>query len=171
LARSHWVEHIKGNRRNQPILGNSDDLEEFLFATPRQSLLLLAQKLQKIDGAKCFYCDRALSTADVDHFIPFAQYPRDLAHNFVLAHATCNRSKSDTLAARRHLERWLERLERRADELAEVGQAVGLIADAKVTHQVAAWGYTSAMESGGRAWLAASNYEPIDRSYQVYFVG
>ena len=169
LARSHWVDHIKANRRNHPILGDADDLEEFLFATSRQSLLSLAEGLRRVDGANCFYCGHALSNVDVDHFIPFAQYPRDLAHNFVLTHSSCNRSKSDTLAARPHLERWLDRLHRHADSLAEVGQAAGLIADAKVSRQVTAWGYTSAIASGGRAWLAPRKYEPIDPSYEVSF--
>jgi len=41
---------------------------------------------------------------DVDHFIPYPLYPKDLAHNFVLAHPACNRSTSDVLAARSHLE-------------------------------------------------------------------
>jgi 5-methylcytosine-specific restriction endonuclease McrA len=172
LARSHWVGHIKGNRRNYPILGDTgDDLEEFLFATPRQSLLLLAIGLRKVDGPRCFYCGDGLSTTDVDHFVPFAQYPRDLAHNFVLAHPSCNRSKSDTLAARPHLERWLERLDQRDESLSEIGRAAGLIADAKVTRRVAAWGYTSAMASGGRAWLAPNLYEPIDPGYKAYFLG
>lgn len=169
LARSHWVDHIKGNRRNHPILGDADDLEEFLFVTSRQSLLLLAKGLLKVDGAKCFYCGNGLATADVDHFIPFVQYPRDLAHNFVLAHPACNRSKSDTLAARPHLERWLERLDGRTDALAEVGKASGLISDARVSRTVAAWGYTSALASGGHAWIAAGKYEPIDVTYQVSF--
>jgi hypothetical protein len=80
LARSHWIDHIKGNRRNRSILGDADDLEEFLFETSRQSLALLGAQLRKLDGPKCFYCGEGLATADVDHFIPFSQYPRDLAN-------------------------------------------------------------------------------------------
>jgi 5-methylcytosine-specific restriction endonuclease McrA len=169
LARSHWVGHIKGNPRNHAILGEADDLENFLFATSRQSLLLMAEGLRKLDGPSCFYCAGTLTAGDVDHFVPFSQYPRDLAHNFVLAHSSCNRSKSATLAARPHLERWLERLELRRDAIAEVGQAAGLVVDVQVSRQIAAWGYTSAKESGGSAWLAAARYEPIDESYSVCF--
>jgi len=169
LARSHWVGHIKGNPRNHVILGEADDLENFLFSTSRQSLLVMAAGLRKLDGPSCFYCAGTLTAGDVDHFVPFSQYPRDLAHNFVLAHPSCNRSKSATLAARPHLERWLERLELRSDALAEIGQAAGLVVDAQVSRQIAAWGYTSAMASGGSAWLAAARYEPIDRSYSGCF--
>lgn len=169
LARSHWVGHIKGNPRNHMILGEADDLENFLFATSRQTLLAMGNGLRKIDGANCFYCAGALSASDVDHFIPFSQYPRDLAHNFVLAHPSCNRSKSATLAARPHLERWLERLELRHDAIADIAQVAGLVVDAQVSRQIAAWGYASAKASGGSAWLAATQYEPVDESYSRCF--
>lgn len=169
LARSHWVGHIKGNPRNHTILGAADDLENFLFATSRQSLLAMADGLRKLDGPGCFYCAGTLTASDVDHFVPFSQYPRDLAHNFVLAHAYCNRSKSATLAARTHLERWLERLEMRRDAIAEIGQVAGLVVDAQVSRQIAAWGYASAEASGGSAWLSPARYERVDASYSECF--
>jgi len=169
LARSHWVGHLKGNRRNHVILGAADDLEEFLFATPRQSLAILVDGLKRLEGAKCFYCEHGLNTVDVDHFIPFAQYPRDLAHNFVLAHPGCNRSKSDSLAAKPHLERWLERTRRLADDIAEIGASAGMVVAAAVSQQIARWGYASAIHSGGRAWLAAGRYDLVDGSYQDCF--
>ena len=169
LARSHWVDHIKRNRRNADILGQADDLEDFLFSASRQSLLVMGQGLRKIDGAKCFYCTQALTEVDVDHFVPFSQYPRDLAHNFVLAHPRCNRSKSDTLAAGPHLERWLERIGRHADALQEIGMAAGMLADAQVSRKIAAWGYATAIARGGSAWLAPGSYETIDKRYSSYF--
>lgn len=169
LARANWIGHIKGNRRNLPILGEADDLEAFLFETPRQSLALLGAGLRKLDGAKCFYCHGGLTDADVDHFIPFSQYPRDLAHNFVLAHSSCNRSKSDSLAARAHLERWIERLALRSDDIRSIGIDAGMVADAPVSKQVAAWGYTSAVLSEARAWLSANQYEVVDSSYDELF--
>ena len=169
LARSHWVEHIKRNRRNTGILGQADDLEDFLFAASRQSLLAISQGLRKMDGAKCFYCAHALTETDVDHFIPFSQYPRDLAHNFVLAHPTCNRSKSDTLAAGPHLERWLQRIGRHADAISEIAMTAGMLADAQVSLKIAAWGYTAAIARGGSGWLAPGRYEAIDQRYGVYF--
>ena len=169
LSRSHWVEHIKRNRRNTGILGQADDLEDFLFSASRQSLLAMGQGLRKIDGAKCFYCSQTLTEADVDHFVPFSQYPRDLAHNFVLAHPRCNRSKSDTLAAGPHLERWLERIGRHADAIGEIGMTAGMLADAQVSRKIAAWGYTSAIARGGSAWHEPGSYEAIDQRYSEYF--
>jgi 5-methylcytosine-specific restriction endonuclease McrA len=169
LARSRWVEHIKANRRNHPILGDSGDLEDFLFSTSRQSLAMMGEGLRKLDGGKCFYCGNSLNSCDVDHYVPFSLYPRDLAHNFVLAHPTCNRSKSDTLAARPHLERWLERIVRQADALSEIRLLAGLATDARTSQRVAAWGYTSSFAHDGHAWLSPSTYEPIDQQYLGLF--
>jgi len=169
LARSHWAAHIKRNRQNTGILGQADDLEDFLFAASRQSLLAMGQGLRKLDGDQCFYCAQALKEADVDHFIPFSHYPRDLAHNFVLAHPACNRSKSDTLAAGVHLERWLQRMDLYADDLSELGMAAGMLADAQVSRKIADWGYTTAIARGGSGWLAPGRYEAIDQRYSAYF--
>ena len=169
LARSYWIGHIKGNHRNHSILGQTDDLEEFLFRTSRRSLAVLAAGLRQIDGAVCFYCGGTLGTAapDVDHFIAFSQYPRDLAHNFVLAHPRCNRSKSAALAGRPHLARWLTRLLNASDDIAAIGVAAGMVADASSSRQIAKWGYTTAMHAGGRAWLAPTHYENVDSDYQA----
>jgi 5-methylcytosine-specific restriction endonuclease McrA len=165
LARSHWVEHVKRNRLNLPILGEATDLDAFLFETPRQALAAIGNGLRRLVGPRCFYCDSALHEADVDHFIPFAMYPRDLTHNFVLAHPACNRSKSDTLAARPHLERWLEHIGKRDDALREIGEEAGCVSDAAASRAVARWGYGNAMTSGGQAWIRPKEYEPINAVY------
>lgn len=169
LARTHWIDHIKQNSRNQSILRADDDLEDFLFSSSRQSLQVMAAGLRKLDGSQCFYCGHAVTAADVDHYIPFSLYPRDVAHNFVLAHPSCNRSKSDTLAALPHLERWLARMHVKADALAEIGEAAGFQSDQLVMWQVGSWAYTSAMSGGGRAWLQANAYTLIDSAYATCF--
>ncbi len=165
LCRSHWVEHIKSNKLNHAVIGPSADLEDFLFATSRQSLAVIGRELRKLDGASCFYCGGGLTEHEVDHFIPFSLYPRDLATNFVLAHPSCNRSKSDTLAARGHLDRWLERLLHRGDALCEIGGAAGVPGEPSVIRRVAAWSYTSALTSNAKAWLEPSRYEAVDARY------
>jgi hypothetical protein len=43
-------------------------------------------------------CSLRPATA-VNHFVPWSRYPRDLAHNLVLAHGGCNSRKSDLLGA------------------------------------------------------------------------
>ena len=143
LARSHWIAHVKRNKLNVTLLGDEDDLESFLFETPRQALELIGTGLRRLAGNHCFYCGTAVHQADVDHFVPFSLYPRDLVHNFVLAHPSCNRSKSDTLAARPHLERWLDYITRHDDALREIGQAAGRTADLKASRAVASWGYST----------------------------
>ena len=169
LSRTNWVEHIKKNKRNSPVLGESRDLEDFLFASSRQSLAVVAEGLRKLDGHRCFYCGHQLIEVDVDHYVPFSLYPRDLAHNFVLAHSKCNRSKSDTLAARMHLEHWLERLESRSDDLAEIGLKAGISADLTTSKKVAAWGYSSACQAGASAWLRAAQYDAVTSDYLALF--
>jgi len=171
LSRMHWVDHIKSNRQNHKILGEAGDLDAFLFTISRQSLAIIGNGLRKLDGSRCFYCEGGLNDADVDHFVPFSLYPRDLAHNFVLSHPACNRSKSDTLAAKVHLERWLERLTKRADDLNEIGAAAGVNSDRSTVMRVASWGYSSSQASGGHAWVRPSIYELVDETYSSLFTG
>ena len=52
LARSHWIAHVKHNRLNVPLLGNDDDLEAFLFETPRQALSIICAGLRGL-GLLC----------------------------------------------------------------------------------------------------------------------
>jgi len=164
LARSHWLDHIRGNKRNLPLLGEDDDLESFLFETPRQALTTISAGLRKIRST-CHYCDGTVKEADVDHFIPHSLYPRDLMHNFVLAHPSCNRSKSDTLAAKPHLMRWLEFIDTHDYDLKEIGFEAGIKSDAPTTISVSRWGYSNALSSGGQAWIKAAQYEPIESTY------
>ncbi|MGB4560038.1 MAG: HNH endonuclease [Burkholderiaceae bacterium] len=165
LCRAHWIQHVKGNRMNHPFLGEENDLESFLFGTPRQALMTIGIELRKLVDNRCFYCGGKVHDADVDHFIPYAQYPRDLMHNFVLAHPSCNRSKSDTLAAKTHLERWREHTRRHEDDLAEIGILTGRTANLQSSLAVARWSYGNGYSSGAQAWVKANDYVTIDASY------
>ena len=164
LARSHWIDHIKRNKKNIAILGQDNDLESFLFETSRQSLIIVQTGLRKISN-KCFYCGSSVTEADVDHFIPHSLYPRDLAHNFVLTDPACNRSKSDTLAAKEHLYRWLEFAQSNADNLSQIGYDAGILADEESMTSVARWGYANAVAGGAQGWIKSAQYELIDDSY------
>ena len=165
LARSHWIGHIKGNKLNHAVLGANDDLESFLFQTPRKALLIIGGGLKRLSNCRCFYCAGKVTDADVDHFIPHSLYPRDLAHNFVLAHPACNRSKSDTLAALPHLERWLEYITRNDASLQEIGAEAGRTVNLESTRAVARWGYGNALSGEAQAWVQASLYESVTQSY------
>ena len=164
LARSHWIDHIKRNKQNIALLGQDNNLESFLFESSRQSLVIVQTGLRKISN-KCFYCGKSVSEADVDHFIPHSLYPRDLAHNFVLTDPACNRSKSDTLAAKAHLLRWLEFVQSNADNLSQIGYDAGIMADEESMDSVARWGYANAVAGGAQGWIKSAQYETIDDSY------
>ena len=164
LSRTHWIDHIKSNKQNNRLVGQDSDLESFLFETSRQSLALVQAGLRKISN-RCFYCNGPVHEADVDHFIPHSLYPRDLAHNFVLTDPKCNRSKSDTLASKEHLDRWLEFTYKNSDNLSQIGLKAGIMADSNSSNSVAKWGYTNAHAGGSKAWVKSSQYEPIDKSY------
>jgi hypothetical protein len=103
--------------------------------------------------------------ADVDHFIPHSMYPRDLMHNFVLAHPSCNSRKSNTLAAKHQLIRWLDFMDTHDRNLNEIGREAGIKANVTTTRAIAHWSYSNAIESGGQAWIKAAAYEPIQSSY------
>ena len=164
LSRAHWIDHIKQIKQNTGLLGQDNDLESFLFESSRQSLVIVQAGLRKISN-HCLYCGESVKDADVDHFIPHSFYPRDLAHNFVLAHPACNRSKSDTLAAKQHLHKWLDFVQTNADNLSQIGYDAGIMSDQGSMRSVARWGYASAVQGGSQGWIRSAQYEPIDTSY------
>jgi 5-methylcytosine-specific restriction endonuclease McrA len=171
LARSHWVDHVKSNSRNAGLLGEVTDLESFLFSVSRAALVKFGARLRGLTGSRCFYCGGSLSNeADVDHFVPFALYPRDLAHNFVLAHATCNRSKSDSLAAYDHLARWLDRNARWSCQIAEISEESGIVHDVNATRAIGDWSYRAARQAAGVGWVKRNNYEPIGSQHLALFL-
>lgn len=165
LCVDHWTSHVERNKANRSLLGQQADLQGFLFGSRREALQALAGHLRRLQDGRCFYCGQAVGEGDVDHFIPHALYRRDVVENFVLAHAPCNRSKSDALAARRHLELWLQRLQTRADDLCDLGERTGVTSGAGLMWSVAGWHYRLAYEAGSHAWIRARQFEPIDAGY------
>jgi 5-methylcytosine-specific restriction endonuclease McrA len=161
VARSQWIGHVRGISANARILGTSDDLEAFMFSTSRQSLSSLRAGLMKLQN-QCFYCQRKVASGgDMDHFIPFSLYPRDMVPNFVLAHASCNRSKSNNLASSKHLENWLEFTSKHRDNLREISHDAGIRFDQRGSLSVALWAYQSASSAGGFAWRGTGDFVPV----------
>ena len=164
LSRAGWIRHVRENTRNRMIVGEAGDLEAFLFGHQRASLEGARQVLREFQSGKCFYCGRSIrEEGAVDHFIPWARYPRDLAHNLVLAHSQCNGRKADMLAAKRHLEPWRGR--NSGHEGAELGAALvgkGVIADPECAITVARWAYGQGHAAGAYAWVQRDQSEPID---------
>ena len=162
LSVTEWVEKVQTIKANQTLLGSHSQLQEFLFGTNRTALKVVAPLLIDIQKGLCFYCQKPMNlkneketkkTPEVDHFIPFKRYPNDLAHNFVAAHADCNNSKRDHLAALTHRDRWVE-------------QNIGIYSheitkqlnpyfycDADKSLAVSNWAYEVAEASNAKLWL------------------
>jgi 5-methylcytosine-specific restriction endonuclease McrA len=164
LARSRWADFIKKNAKNIPILGEKDDLNSFLFETSRKTLALVCKGLKELYGNKCFYCNKSSSELEVDHFIPFSLYPRDLMHNFVLACPECNRSKSDTLAAKMHLNKWVELITNNSEAVAKIGEQAGVSSNLETSLAIAKWGYELAINNNVDFWINSGRYEKLNIS-------
>jgi len=166
LARAAWIDHVRRNKRNAPMLGQIDDLESFMFGSGRNILVAVAPVLARVQDGRCFYCGKAISrNPEVDHFIPWSRYPRDTAHNFVLADAKCNNQKRGMLAARLHLEHWLEQIDRHGQEIGTLLAAEGFIADVTGSVSVTRWAYQQAASASGNAWISGKLTEPVGSAY------
>lgn len=117
FIRREWLMQVQHLNRSR-IPGSA--LENFLFDREREALGKLDGALRELQQSRCFYCDERVAAGEIDHFIPWARYPNNAIENLVLAHKPCNSNKRDFLAASPHVQRWAERLSRRAEELVEV---------------------------------------------------
>jgi len=166
IARAGWVRHVRENPRNGGVIGEAGDLEAFMFGLARASLEPARDFLAKLQSRRCVYCKESIGAAgEVDHFVPWSKYPRDLAHNFVLAHAACNRSKSDMLAGLAHLEHWCQRNAEYGETIGgELGER-GFLVDSECSLVVARWAYRQAVGTGAHAWTMSARLEPIGPEY------
>jgi 5-methylcytosine-specific restriction endonuclease McrA len=168
LIRGAWLRHVR--RFNADLLGDSGDLGSFLFGSERASLAQYGPALLDIQTGRCFYCHRPLgSSTEVDHFVPWARYPNDLGHNIVLAHAACNRWKSDHLAAEPHLESWLERNRAYRLQLAEAFDRNRIVHDLGSSTVVAHWAYSQAHLAAGQVWVEGRTFSPLTASWRDAF--
>jgi 5-methylcytosine-specific restriction endonuclease McrA len=155
LVRGEWLRFVRGLKSNCRILGESEDLYEFLFGSERASLQPHTEMLRDIQSGMCFYCLRRIDAkAQVDHFVPWSRYPLDLAHNFVLAHASCNESKSNLLASVEHLERWCARNIKRG--LQERFAERRFLYDLGASRAITRWAYGLAEQGGSKVWRSKS---------------
>jgi 5-methylcytosine-specific restriction endonuclease McrA len=165
LVRGAWVQHLR--RVNGGLLGETTDLSGFLFGTERSSLAVYQPMLAELQRGRCFYCQRTLGDrGEVDHFIPWSLYPVDLGHNFVLAHAACNLSKSSHLAEVEHLGRWVERNEVQGGALTQWLNAIKIDADLSSSQHVARWAYAQAERARGQVWVRGRLLVPLAPTWQ-----
>jgi 5-methylcytosine-specific restriction endonuclease McrA len=170
LVQLAWLRRVQQLPLNRELIGQSGDVAEFLFGADRSGLARVAEHLMDIQHGDCFYCGRRLAAGrHVDHFVPWVRYPRDLGHNFVLAHDKCNSRKGDLLAGVEHLDRWLERNERQRAELDEIFAEARLLFDAETSTQVAAWSYDQVERAGGLVWIGADRFEHLKGDWRSRF--
>jgi hypothetical protein len=169
LVQMAWLTFVQ--RLNGPLLGSSGDLAEFLFGAERAGLRAIVDGLTDLQKGACFYCTRPMrGTVAVDHFIPWSRYPRDLAHNFVLVHASCNQSKRDMLAAPAHLERWVARTDAHGDELREIFEAARFVFDADASMSIAEWSYQNAEHARALVWVRGTETCRLSSDWRRAFI-
>lgn len=166
MVQGAWTQHIR--RTNDQLLGAGAELREFLFGTQRADLSSYRDILDDVQKGRCFYCERRLGkdSSAVDHFIPWRRYPFDLAHNFVLAHRSCNGRKGDRLAAVPHLRRWRERNETGLYELARRFDDAGLVHDRAASLRITRWAYGQVARAGGQVWVKSDVLVPLGREWE-----
>ena len=161
LVRGAWLGYIR--RLNQEALGTTIDLSAFLFGSERQNLSEIHRFLTDLQQGKCFYCHSAVKreSGEVDHFIPWSLYPVDLGHNFVLAHASCNRDKSDMIASSIHLASWTERNQSCGSEIGSECNRIGMNHDLSASMEITRWAYSQAYGAGSFSWVQGKHYEQL----------
>lgn len=158
IIQREWLREVQ--RRNK--LGQAD-LEDFFFGRERESLKKVRGPLLQIQSGRCFFCDtKVADQPEVDHFLPWARFPTNLVENLVVAHASCNGSKSDFLASGRHVINWTARAKTHQGVLEKIGTDYGLGSDGARIVKVAAVIYGQ-LPDASLLWDGKKKFEPLDR--------
>ena len=154
LCQKRWIDYIRKNSSNSPILNKLPNLEQFMFEPSRNQLNAVANVLVELQDCKCFYCNKPMRKGNyaVDHFIPWSMYPSDTGHNFVLADSSCNSKKSNLLASNEFLHKWRERNEEQDLIIVDQISVLGFLTDKERSHKVADWAYGQAIENNYLFW-------------------
>ncbi len=101
--------------------------EKIAGTTPERRHQKYRTFLSDVQGATCFYCERAYNrTPHVDHFIPWTFVLEDRIWNLVLACEACNGDKSDQTPADTYIEKLVNRNSHLLERIAGEGtQAIG----------------------------------------------
>ena len=170
LIQGGWLAYVQRLPANRPLLGSATDLEEFLFGAERNGLRVVSAGLRDLQHGACFYCGGSIGGAGaVDHFVPWARYPLDLGHNFVLAHTSCNQDKRDMLAATRHLEHWIARNSDEATVLNELFEAARFPFDEDASLSIVEWAYENAERAGALVWVQRGQIARLSEEWRTWF--
>jgi len=169
LVRGAWVRFVR--QQNMEILGETADLDEFLFGSDRTSLAAVRPVLMDVQRGTCFYCGAALKAlnTEVDHFIAWARYPVDLGHNCVLADRACNSKKRDRLPAFNHLAAWTERNAQFGDQIRDELDERGIVTELDASNQVAHWAYAQAEAAKALTWLRGDEMVALGSDWRRLF--
>lgn len=160
LVQASWAKWVR--QQNLAMIGESADLHQFLFGAKRAPLLLVQGPLRELQQNRCFYCSKQMSNqVDVDHFVPWALYPLDLGHNFVVAHRKCNSDKRERLASEQHLRAWVERNRSYGDELGMQFNELGILHNLGSTSRIAYWAYSRSASTSGLTWHSNETLIPL----------
>ena len=169
LFRAAWTDYLR--RHNTEDLGQTTDLQDFLFGDNRTSLDAYRVILRDVQRGTCFYCGRGIQTnADVDHYIPWSRCRSDLGHNLVLAHRSCNNAKSDHLASEVHLEAWVARNSELRTEMEQRFSEGALLHDLDASIRIAQWAYSHTEQANGQVWTRARELTRLDGSWRHLLV-
>ena len=154
LCQKWWIDYIRKNSTNAPILNKLPNLEQFMFEPSRNQLNAVSTVLVELQDCKCFYCNKPMRKGNyaVDHFIPWSMYPSDTGHNFVLADSSCNSKKSNLLASHEFLHKWKERNEEHDLIIVDQISVLGFLTDKDRSHKVAEWAYAQGKENKYLIW-------------------
>jgi 5-methylcytosine-specific restriction endonuclease McrA len=166
-VRSAWLRDVRS--MNGDMLGETQDLQEFLFGAERRALTAAKPVLMDLQGGKCFYCDERVMRdgGHVDHFIPWSKYPIDLAHNFVLADGRCNGKKRDRMPHVDHLAKWCERNQKSGDQMT-VALKEKIACDLPSANRIAFWAYHQTEMAHGLTWLRGDELSALRGGWQRY---
>ena len=72
LVRGAWARYVR--QQNLAVVGETTDLNEFLFGSERAALAAVRPVLLDIQQGRCFYCHGSLKAdaTHVDHFVAWA---------------------------------------------------------------------------------------------------
>jgi hypothetical protein len=122
LANLWWARYLEKVNMLAPLVIEKVERN----GAERASLARFLKLLRQLDGPHCFYCDRELGNGvpvHVDHVIPWSFLLTDPLWDLVLACATCNLAKSDSLPRPEFLDRLVVTGSRRAQVTLPVGFA------------------------------------------------
>ena len=79
-------------------------------------------------------------------------------------------SKSDYLAAEPHLQSWAQRIQERADELAERLRDANLSHDSSASLRIAEWAYEQVKKARGQVWVNDAVFQHLGAGWRELLV-